>query len=1278
MGEKTERYRRLRAVFDEALLQEPSAREAYLNHTCAGDPALRSEVMRLLAAHQETRSFLEHPMDLLRSAVLSEEHFPGTARFQAVRRLGAGGMGVVYEVHDRVRDEVVALKTLIRTSAADLYRLKREFRSLADVAHPNLACLYELFVEDERCFFTMELVRGVSFVDYARGADCAHPSNDRLIHALRQLIGGVSALHQRGKLHRDIKPSNVLVTPEGRVVILDFGLIAELLPQHAGDVSYVRGGTPAYMSPEESAGATPSEASDWYGVGVTLYEALTGSLPFAGPVLDVLLRKSTNDPPTPAQVVPDVPADLSALCMRLLHRNPEQRLSGAEALRELARDTAPPVSETAPARDTPFVGRDRQLHALDDVFRAVMNGSAAAVSVHGPSGIGKSALIRRFLSQFGTRDDVVVLSGRCYENESVPFKAVDGVVDDLSRYLGSIRRQHVERLMPPDLPALTRVFPVLLQVDAIADARRDQEPGSVDPLGLRRRAFEALRGLLGRLADRRSLVVWIDDLQWADADSAVLLEELLRPPSRPAMLTVLCFRSEETAAKPFLQALLDRAGRDAWSSMSLEPMTEEEAIRLIGGLLPANSTLTDHDKGRMTREAGGSPFVLEQLARYAGVNRTESNQGPTFARMFETRLSALSLDARRFLETLAVCGRPMAPELICDACGVARERQSLVAMLRSSHFIRSSGSSERVETYHDRIREVLAAQIAPDAVRRIHGLMVQVLVKRRSDDCEALFEHYRGAGDSENASIQAGLAATKAGAALAFDRAAFLYRHALSLTPASAAAHAWREGLANALANAGRPVEAAEAYLRAASGAGHPHRVELQRRGAEQFLIAGDIDRGLDLIRAVLAGMGMSVPRSPRAALVWLLWRRARLRWRGLRFVPRPAEAIEAEVLLRIDTCWSAATGLALVDVISASDFCVRHLLMALDAGDSYRIARAMAMESAARGGYPTGRRLREKLVQQSKALATSVGNPHAIALSILADGIVATAVGEWKKASTLSEQALAILRDQCVGVTWEVNIAQNLLIWALLYQGELGELSRQVPALLADARSRGNWYIATELCTRSNYVWLAADEPEEGERVTIESIERWSRKGFHRQHYSATLARMQTALYRGDADAAWDLLTELELILRRTYLTRVQVMRVESLYLRARTALAMAARHGSSRRFLSVARAGARRIARERMPWSDPIALLLRAGIAYLEGHALLAARYLHDAADRFERADMRLYAAVARRRIGALEGDPPGRELQRQAEDWMAAQHIKNPACMTRMLAPGFPDVT
>src|SRR5688572_8736492 len=1020
MSRTPDRHRRLRAVFEEALLQAPSARASYVREACANDPDLGPDVMRLLMAHEDTRSLLDHPPDL-RAAV--EEPFPGTGRFRVRRRLGAGGMGVVYEVHDRIRDEVVALKTFLRPGAGDLYRLKREFRSLADVAHPNLVCLYELFVEDERCFFTMELVPGTSFIDYVRGAEPARRVGERLIPALGQLIAGVSALHRRGKLHRDIKPSNVLVTPEGRVVLLDFGLAAELMPIHAGEPSYVSGGTPAYMAPDEGAGAVPSEAGDWYAIGVTLYEALTGTLPFDGRITDLFVHKRTLDPPAPADVAPDVPSGLSGICMGLLCRDPERRLSGDTALHLLALDVAGPAPgiATTPIRDTPFVGRASQLDALDDAFGAVRRGRAAAMCVSGPSGIGKSALVRYFLGRIAGADGVVVLSGRCYENESVPYKALDGVVDDLSRYLASMPRHHVEILLPPDVAALTRVFPVLLQVPAIADVRRAQPSGIADPFALRQRAFDALRELFSRVANRRWLVVWIDDLQWADADSVALLEELLRPSGTPAMFTVLSFRSEETAAKPFLQALLDRAGHGIWAALSLEPLTEDEAQQLVEVLLPAFATLGDYDRHRLTREAGGSPFVLEQLAHYAGVTRLEPRPAPTFAEMFAARYDALSDDAHRFLETLAVCGRPMAFDLVCDASGVARERQSLVAALRASRFIRSSGSSERIETYHDRIRDVLAANVAPEGVRGIHVRMVEVLVERHSDDCEALFEHYRGAGDPGNAAIQAGLAGEKAGVALAFDRATSFYRHALALSPASPDAQAWRMGLATALANAGRPGEAADAYLHAAAGAGDLQRVEFQRRGAEQFLIGGHIDRGLELIHTMLGNMGMRVPPSPRAALLPLLWRRARLRWRGLAFVPRTAADIDADTLLRLDTCWSATTGLLLVDMICAVAFSARHLLIALEAGDPYRLARAMAIESVARAAYPSSSTIVRQLVEQSRALAQEVGQPHAIALCRLSDGMMAMAVGEWKRALTLSEEALRILRDDCVGVTWEL-----------------------------------------------------------------------------------------------------------------------------------------------------------------------------------------------------------------------------------------------------------------
>ena len=130
-----------------------------------------------------------------------------------------------------------------------------------------------------------------------------------------------------------------------------------------------------------------------------------------------------------------------------------------------------------------------------------------------------------------------------------------------------------------------------------------------------------------------------------------------------------------------------------------------------------------------------------------------------------------------------------------------------------------------------------------------------------------------------------------------------------------------------------------------------------------------------------------------------MLKHRVQLRYRGLRFGPRNADAIDADTLLRVDTCWSAATGLMLVDLVAAMDFSARHLLLALDAGEPWRIARGMAIESAAWSAFPTGTRVSARLAAQSKALAAVTGSPQATALSLLADGFIAVPWVEWKKA---------------------------------------------------------------------------------------------------------------------------------------------------------------------------------------------------------------------------------------------------------------------------------------
>src|SRR5436190_4389581 len=404
---------------------------------------------------------------------------------------------------------------------------------------------------------------------------------NRLRAALKQLAEGVNRLHELGKIHRDIKPSNVLVTEEGRVVILDFGLVEDINPELH---ETLLAGTPDYMSPEQGAQTAMSKASDWYSVGVILYQALTGRLPFRGKFFEVMLRKQTRDPIQPREINPTVPRDLNELCMRLLRRDPGTRPSGRDILRALGVRRS-----TSPLRwdESSFIGRERQVFELHDAFRATRDGQTIAVHVHGNSGMGKSTLVRIFLDQLkaGTRN-AIVLQGRCYQRESVPYKALDGVVDSLSKHLSSLRRAKAEALMPRNRAALSRVFPVMLQVDAIFDARSAQ-PETIDPFMLRRQAFGALRELLTHVAKLKPLVVYIDDLQWADADSMFLLEDLLLPPDAPPLLLITSFRSEDIEEKTFLKQLLLQTGTETSRELYVGPLGDAEARELTQSLFTA-------------------------------------------------------------------------------------------------------------------------------------------------------------------------------------------------------------------------------------------------------------------------------------------------------------------------------------------------------------------------------------------------------------------------------------------------------------------------------------------------------------------------------------------------------------------------------------------------------------------------------------------------------------------------------------------------------------------
>ncbi len=762
-----------------------------------------------------------------------------------------------------------------------------------------------------------------------------------------------------------------------------------------------------------------------------------------------------------------------------------------------------------------------------------------ALYIHGPSGVGKSALVRHFLDNLVAREEAIVLSGRCYEQESVPYKALDSIVDALSQYLKQLPLWEAQALLPNDIRSLVRVFPVLREAEAMAMA--SQLAAAVpDPQELRRRAFRALRELLVRLGDRRPLVLAIDDLQWGDSDSAVLLSELLQPPSAPRLLLLGCYRSDDAAKSPLLRALkkahegkgpgLDRR------VLALAPLGPADAAGLALSLLGSQDQADCAHATAIARESGGNPFFITELVRFVQADSGLLHQLPAanelaFDEMLWARVRRLPEEARRLLEVVAVSGRPLGQADASRAALLDASEQKALPLLRSGRLIRSTGPAEHdeIETYHDRVREAVVAHIPPAALEGHHRSLAQVLESSGRSDAEVLAVHFHGCREHERAGMYYAQAAAQATEALAFDRAAKLYRLALELRPGDEAeARRLRVGLADALANAGRGPEAAREYLAAVAGATVAETLERRRCAAIQYLISGHIDEGLAQLGAVLKAVGMSLPATPRRALLSLILNRIKIRLRGLHFRPRDASQICAEDLTRIDVCWAAASGISIVDPILGGDFQARGLLLALRAGDLYRIGRALCFEAghaAAAGGR--GERRAANLIRAAGQIAHQLDNPHLRGGVFLAQGMLAFLTGQWKRAGELHEQAGVVFRTSCTGLTFELDWTIAFSLWSLQFRGELAELGRQWPVALKEALERGDRHMVTVLNTMlMSTLRLAADDPEGALEELRQALDHWTQQGFHLQHNEWCCAQVQTMLYHGDGQGAWTFLT--------------------------------------------------------------------------------------------------------------------------------------------------------
>jgi eukaryotic-like serine/threonine-protein kinase len=964
-----------------------------------------------------------------------EEMTASAGRYEIGRLLGSGATGDVFEAHDKHDGSRVVLKRFREKSSSALLRLKAEFRSLRDTYHPGLVRLFDLVVDVDAAFFTMEHVDGVDAARWAKDK-----SVQQVLDVMRRVAHALAFLHAQGKLHRDLKASNVLVDGSARARILDFGMVTDVMERPT------LAGTLAYMAPELFTGAAASPASDWYAFGALLYQCLLGKLPIAGyGMAETIARKQAERFARPLEQRPEIGAEIDGLLCRLLAASAEARAHGDEVLRVLGeeRADAPKLVEHR------LLGRVDERALLDAAFDDAKGGSSRVVVIEGVSGIGKTALIRDFLRSHD--GEATKLLGAVRPEEFVALRAFDGIVDQLAARLEQAEPSDREQARSLIEPALGLHFPVLAPFARAASAL-DGEATS-DPQETPRQARRSLSRLLAWFATHAPVVVWIDDLQWADRDSLSLLEGLIADATGAPILFMLCWRPE--ASRERLPDWLASTSR-----LCLGPLDTATSLALIRH---HGSELAPVAMQRAVVEAAGNAFLLELFARHLAGGAQAGT--PSLADALTRALQHAGEQARSVFEYVVLSERALPLDWLGSLVSERPAFRDSISRLTAARLVMVD-DQDMIRPYHDRLREHARASLGSHEARARHASLADLMIEKRSP-LEWQIAHLEGAGRTAAAGQACFECGTQASARFALEAAIAYFRKSLELVPDDVAHRARAlEKLADAMALAGYDRGAAKHYEEIATlplpGRDSVGSSSLRNRHAVALIRSGMPEQGKDVLEVALHGVGESMPRSKLAAIFRFVYERVRLTLRGRAHRLATEQELSPRRLAQLDALWTSAISLSMYDPMLGSALTARFTRLAFDTGEAQRIVRALCLEAAFLAALGKGyRKGAEEIVADLHERMLELPWPYERAYAAGTMCSTSWFFGDLRACHEWGERGRELVRQVPGQMIFEGNVLDAFRIPVMSVLGQFERALAEARHNIASAEKRGDSFSA-------------------------------------------------------------------------------------------------------------------------------------------------------------------------------------------------------------------------